>query len=122
MLQNLLGNTPTVNDSTEWYSSSTDWAIEVGLFSADGSQPEEEISREQLIVIMYNMAKLTGKDTKQTTKLTHFGDSSEVSEWASEAMEWAVGSGIMGGKGENLDPKGTSTIAEMSVIMNRFLQ
>ena len=53
--------------------------------------------------------------------LTAFKDSNSVSDWAVDAMAWAVGAGILSGKAGNvLDPRGTATRAEVAAILMRF--
>ena len=55
--------------------------------------------------------------------LTTFADSTGTSSWAAEAMERAVGSGLLTGKdGGKLDPTGTATRAEIATILMRFAE
>ena len=55
--------------------------------------------------------------------LTVFTDGASVSDWAAEAVAWAVGEGILTGKsGNTLDPQGTATRAEVATILMRFCQ
>ncbi|WP_143383247.1 S-layer homology domain-containing protein, partial [Flavonifractor sp. An4] len=55
--------------------------------------------------------------------LTTFTDGAKTSSWATEAMEWAVGSKLLSGKGGNvLDPTGTATRAEIATILMRFAE
>lgn len=50
-----------------------------------------------------------------------FADGASVSDWAAEAMAWAVGEGILTGKsGNTLDPQGTATRVEVSTMLTRF--
>lgn len=52
-----------------------------------------------------------------------YSDNSEISEWANDAMEWAVGYGLISGKGDNiLDPKGNATRAEIATILSRYIK
>ncbi len=64
----------------------------------------------------------TWKLACSTGSLSSFNDGSAVSDWATPAMEWAVGAGILGGKDGNvIDPTGTATRAEIAAILNRFI-
>ena len=55
--------------------------------------------------------------------LDKFSDSRETSSWAKEAMTWAVGAGLIGGKGGSvLDPAGSATRAEVAAIMQRLVK
>ena len=55
--------------------------------------------------------------------LTGFADGDQVSSWAVSAMNWAVGQGIMNGKGNNtLDPQGTAPRAEVAKMLMVYLE
>ena len=52
-----------------------------------------------------------------------FNDSSDVSEWAAPAFQWACASGVIEGKpGGLLDPKGSATRVEVAIMLMRFLE
>ncbi|MBQ8390835.1 MAG: S-layer homology domain-containing protein, partial [Oscillibacter sp.] len=54
--------------------------------------------------------------------LSRFHDHHETSDWAKEAKEWAIGAGLITGKGNNtLDPSGDATRAEVATILERFV-
>lgn len=99
-----------------WYSAGMVWAKGNGI--SDGTAPESSITREQLAVMLYRYA---GKpDIGERIKI--FSDEGNVSSWATEAMTWAVNTGILNGKpGGILDPTGTATRAEVSIILQRFV-
>ena len=55
--------------------------------------------------------------------LSQFGDTGALSNWAQEGVSWAVGAGLISGKGDGvLDPQGATTRAEAAVILQRFLE
>lgn len=85
------------------------------------SDPDDNMSREQLIVFLYRFAKSLGVSTKVNGTLSSFNDADEVSSWARKAMEWAVGTGIIIKK-ENaiLDPGGNVTRAEVAAMLQRL--
>ena len=73
--------------------------------------------------ILYRYAESKGYDVSDKGDLTTFADSTGTSSWAAEAMEWAVGSGLLTGKdGGKLDPTGTATRAEIATILMRFAE
>ena len=51
-------------------------------------------------------------------------DAGAVSGFALDAMEWAVGSGIISGKYEQtqLDPLGSTSRAECAIMISRFFE
>lgn len=53
-----------------------------------------------------------------------FADADLVSAFAKEAMQWAVGTGIITGKdnGTRLDPQGNTSRAECVIMIQRFME
>ena len=109
-----------------WYADAVYWARLEGLadgYSAETFGPEDSITREQLAVMLYRYAQYKGYDVSASGGLTAFGDGAKTSDWAAQAMEWAVGSGLINGKnGAVLDPQGTATRAEVAQILMKFGQ
>lgn len=107
-----------------WYAAAAAWGSENKVVSGtdDGRfLPEVQITREQLAVMLYNYAKLTGKQMK--TGGAAFKDSAEISSWAETAVDAMSASGILGGDAEgNLRPKSSATRAETAVILKRFFE
>lgn len=107
-----------------WYADAVNWASANGIMSGYGDGrfgPDDPITREQIALLMYNYAKLKDYNMTATADLSLFADNAAISSWASEAMEWAVGSGLLSGKdGNMLDPTGVATRAEVATILMRF--
>ena len=103
-----------------WYGEAVAWAASSGIVNGtgDGFQPEADITRESLAAILYRYAKGTAVEAKTSS----FTDAGDVSDWAKEAMDWAVSQGLIIGKdGNRLDPAGTATRAEVATILMRFV-
>ena len=50
-----------------------------------------------------------------------YEDGADISVWAQDAVKWAVGAGLLSGKGGGiLDPHGTATRAEVAQIFMNF--
>ncbi|MDR2089538.1 MAG: S-layer homology domain-containing protein [Clostridiales Family XIII bacterium] len=109
-----------------WYTNGVLWAAENGIVSGVGDglfDPNGQITREQLAVMLYNYAKFAGIDTGGAADLSGFSDGASVSSWAREALAWLVSEDLVGGKpGGVLDPAGTATRAEVATILQRFLE
>ena len=75
------------------------WAAEKGLTNgttATTFAPGQAISRQQFLTILYRYAQLMEYDVSKTaTIIGVYADWEAVSEYAQEAMEWAVGSGVL---------------------------
>ena len=109
-----------------WYYDAVNWAAEKGLVGGYGDGifgPNDSITREQMAAIMYRYADLKGYDMKPSGDLDDFNDGGKTSDWAVESMEWAIGSGVINGKGSGiLDPLGTATRAEVAQMFMNFLE
>lgn len=95
-----------------------------GIVTGTGSgfEPDGQITREQLATILYRYADFLGLDTSAAGALSQFSDGDKVSAWAEEAMQWAVGSGLLTGKGNGtVDPTGNATRAEVAAILQRMV-
>lgn len=107
-----------------WYSDAVAWAADTGVVQGTGNggfAPDQTISREALCTMIYRYAKLIGVEG-QPGSANEFKDADSVAGWASEAVQWCIGSGLVGGKGDGiLDPKGTATRAEVAVILERLV-
>ena len=112
--------------SGKYYTDAVIWAARNNIFKGyedNTFRAEESITREQLAAIFYRYAGYKGYDLTTLGSLDSFGDKGSVSHWAKEAMQWAVGSGLILGKDNNLlDPQGTATRAEIAAILHRFIK
>ena len=110
-----------------YYAKPIKWASANGIavgYSESRFAPEEQIIREQMASMLYRYAqrKKEPMDISAWGDLTTFTDHRKISDYAEEAMAWAVGEGIITGKdGNRLDPAGTVTRAEASLMLMRYL-
>jgi hypothetical protein len=95
------------------------WAIANEV--SDGSNPGAAVTRQQLVAILYRAASLLGVETSGTSDLNTFPDADSVSDYAKEALAWAVANGIVGGTSQGtLNPTGNASRAQFAVILQRF--
>ena len=122
MIVTILARMEGVNTSgTPWYARGREWAMENGI--SDGTNMEGKITREQLAAMLYRYAKMKGYDVSASASLSDYTDASSVSSWALEAMQWAVGAGLINGRtAATLAPQGNATRAEVASILMRFEQ
>ena len=109
----------------DWYAQGTAWAVNAGIVSGYGDGrfgPDDAITREQLALMLYRYAQSMKLATGTGASLAAFGDEAAISDWARQAMSWAVGAGIMSGTPEKmLNPSGTATRAEAAVMVSQFV-
>lgn len=100
-----------------WYEKSMTWAKENGI--SDGSNPNGNITREQLATMLWRYAGSPAGDGD----LSSFKDSARVSSYAVEALRWAVGEGLISGTGAGmLAPQSNATRAQVATILKRFVE
>ena len=116
---------PDVKES-DWFGKPVSWANQAGVITGykNGTfGPADNITREQLAVMLYRYAKYKEYDVSEKADLGKYPDSGQVSDWAADAMQWAVGGGIITGKnGTYLDPAGNASRAECAAMVMRFLK
>ena len=108
-----------------WYADAVNWAAARGIvkgYDTGAFGPEDSVTREQLAAILYRYAQAKGYDTTQGgMAVREFSDSASISDWAQEAMAWAVNAQVLSGKGNGvLDPQGTATRAEVAQMLMNF--
>lgn len=111
--------------SGSWYESAVDWAWTLGITAGTGSgfSPSDNITREQLVTMLYHYAELIGVDSDNRASLSGFTDSDEVSSYAYDALRWAVAEGFITGMGDGtVDPKGNSTRAQVATVLTKFVE
>ena len=106
--------------SSPWYAAGRTWAMNNGI--SDGTNMEGKITREQLAAMLYRYAKLKGYDVAASADISGYADASSVSSWAKDAMQWAVGSGLIQGSNNALTPQANASRAQIATILMRFAQ
>ncbi len=115
-----------VADGT-YYEKAVKWAQENGIvngISEDEFAPDMNITREQIATILYRFAKFMGYDVTQGgMKIREFSDYDDISDYALEALTWAVNVGLINGReNNNVAPQDFATRAEIATILYRFVE
>lgn len=104
-----------------WYEKGMNWAKANGV--SDGTNPQVNITREQLAAMLYRYAQNKKYDVSGAKSLDGYTDAQSVSSYAVPALQWACGAGVVTGKsGSKLDPKGNATRAEVAAMLMRFCE
>ena len=110
----------------DWYKAAVDWAAAEGIvkgMSETTFAPNDPITREQMAAILYRYAEFKGADVSGITELSAYIDAGSISDWAEDALGWAVDSGLMKGVTETtLQPQGNATRAQVAVLMQRLCE
>ena len=121
--------TPTKFDDVDpfaWYAEPIAWASEAGVvtgYDASTFAPSDKATREQVAVMLYRYAVAQGKDVSvedADATLSAYKDADQVSDWAKEAMAWAVDNGIFGQGTDELWAKQNIQRCAVATIAVRF--
>ena len=106
-----------------WYTNAVVWAADNGIVkgvSETEFDPNTEITREQIVTILY---RYDGEQEVTEDKLDGFTDAASVRDYAVDAMNWAIANEIVNGVTETtLAPANTATRAQICTIMMRYLE
>lgn len=106
----------------QWYTDAVIWAANAGVVvgvSDDEFAPDAAITREQIAVILYRYVKA---EPAEDDIIADFSDADQVSEFAKEAMNWAVAAGIIRGTQGRLAPQDLATRAQIATIIARYFE
>lgn len=113
----------------QWYANQVKWASANGIvtgYEEDGEytfQGDKTITRQEFVVFVYRYEKFVA-GTAPTSNGTYksFADADEVGGWASDAMNWAVGSSLVAGYPDNtVRPNDLVTRAQCAKIISIYL-
>ena len=110
-----------------WYTKAVIWAANNGIVNGVAKNtfaPDDSITREQIAAMLYRYA---GAKAVKEDKLSAFPDAAKVSDWAKEALNWAVAGGLINGVADangtaSLEPQATATRAQIATILMRWLE
>ena len=109
-----------------WYTDAVAWAAQNGIVNGVSDTqfaPGDDITREQLAVILYRYATYQGYDVSQRADLSGFVDAGTISTYAQEALSWANAQGlVLGFEDDSLRPQGTATRAQIAAVLMRFCE
>nr|AYQ75732.1 hypothetical protein EAV92_19000 [Cohnella candidum] len=117
--------------ATDWYSGAVNTAYAYKLIAGfeDGTfRPNDNITREQAMVVLSKAMKVTGLKDKLSVPsavavLRPFGDAAEVSPWAQSSVADSVQAGIVSGRSDaKLVPTDFMTRAEVATMIQKLLQ
>lgn len=108
----------------QWYSNYVVWAADKGLvqgYSASTFGPMDNITREQMAVLIVRVADFLGIQLEPKLNVS-FSDMGQVSDWAKTAVNRAAVAGLMQGSNGAFNPKGLATRAEVAQVMMNLIK
>lgn len=129
-----LSGSPAISSNTKfkdvpanaWYSQAVAWASANKI--VDGRpgnvfDPGTAVTRQEFATILYRYNNFRGLGTGNKSNLSQFTDRGYVQSYALEAMQWAVGNGIISGTtNTTLSPNGTAIRFQAAAMLTRYCQ
>ena len=116
----------------KYYTDAVCWAYNVGVATGNNGKFDTtgNLARQQLAAFVFRFAGVMGYDTTAREDYSSMSNADQVSGYAKEAMQWAVGSGLISGSQKtvngvtvkDLNPKGDTTRAQLAAILQRFCE
>lgn len=107
-----------------YYEKAVIWAADSEIVSGYSDKkfgPDDPVTREQVATILYRYSDYKEYGTSNRASLSKFSDAGSISQYAVDAMSWAVAEGLISGTDKGtLDPKGSATRAQLAAIIMRY--
>ena len=120
---------PFKDVDNRWYTDAICWAADKGIVkgtAADKFSPHDNVTREQMVTILFRYATYKKSASDKRSELTAFADGKTVSKYAEEALQWAVAEKIIQGSVESgknyIFPADGATRAEVATVLMRFVE
>lgn len=113
-------------DENAYYAAPVYWARANGILTwadADEFMPEKPVTREEMVVSMYNLCLIKNEEAIlfDSSQAEGIADLSDAQESAAEPIKWAFAKGVITGYGEGLiKPRATATRAEVAQVFVNF--
>jgi hypothetical protein len=116
--------------AAEWYAAAVAWAYNNNIVTGDLNtkkfNPNADVTREQLALMMFRYAGFKGYDVSASSDLAGLKNAENVNNWALDGVKWAVGAGLISGIEANgvkdLAPQGNASRAQVAAILQRFCE
>jgi hypothetical protein len=107
-----------------WSKQNINWAYEHEIVKGKGSgfAPNDNISRQEMAVMIARYANYKGINLTKKVETTVFVDDANIADWAKEAVYAMQQAAIISGKSGNLfDPEGNALRCEAAKMISVFL-
>ena len=113
-------------ESGTWYTDAILWAAQNNIVNGVSDTefaPGDDLTRQQLVTILYRYAEAKGYDVSASADLSGYPDAGQVQDYARPAMAWAVAENIIQGMEDGtLKPAGNASRAQIATILMRFCE
>ncbi len=109
-----------------YYYNAVGAAKALGITSGTGNnkfEPKSNLTRQDMMVQVYKAMKIAEIPLIEAdvSELSKFTDSSQISNYAKEAIATLVKNGYISGSGNKINPKGLTTRAEIAAVLSKLI-
>ena len=112
--------------SDSYYAKAVSWAQENDIVKGTTSTtfaPNNEITREQLMTILYRFAEYKDYELSSRISLINYKDAEIISKYAYDAFSWAMATKVASERTEKyLKPRSSATRAEVAAAFQNFIE
>jgi uncharacterized repeat protein (TIGR02543 family) len=108
-----------------YYADAIAWAEANDIIEGYGNGkfgPEDMITREQMVAIMYRYAEYKGFGVNFDFNVDNYDDVDLISDYALPAVKWAVGNNLIVGDDGNIMPAEGTERCQVAAILMRFCE
>lgn len=114
---------------SDWYAPYVKWGAAQGITAGTGERtfsPQQQVTREQVVALLYSFTtNYLGLEVSKGADLSGYQDLNQASDWAREALSWAVGEGIVSGtstEAPTLSPRSSANRAEVATMLRSYAE
>ena len=123
IVYNLAGRPEAQSTEEAWYGPALSWAEQNGLLDEMTFEAQAPVGREEMVTLLYRCAQKTKRRVTDSGSLEGFVDAETVSDFAKDAVSWAVGAGILkGDEKQRLNPLASLTRAQAAAMLRRYME
>ncbi len=118
------GNT-TFHDviSGEWYAPYVEWGHKIEVVKGYNDTtfgPNDKVTIEEAVVFLYRYAGISAFSGTDKSSISNYTDYASVSNWATDAMIWAIDEGIYVPVSNDLNPKDPASRAVVATMVYNY--
>ena len=109
----------------EWYAPYVEWAHKIGVVKGYNNTTfgtNDEVTIEQALVFLYRYADKSVISSLNTASLSNYADHASISDWAMDAMIWAIDEGIYVPVSNYLNPKNPASRAVVATMVYSYCE
>jgi len=94
----------------------------IAVYDGELFKPNEDITRQEMALVMLNYAVYKGYDIPVNRAALNFSDSGQIADWAQAAVKSMSEAGVLSGSSGAFRPSATATRAEVAQTFKNFIR